>query len=88
MTAAANPDASHSHLVTIKVNNRPVEIAGPRTTGLEIKQAAIAQGVNIQLDFQLAELLPNGKRQIIGDSEPVTINKNSAFVATASDDNS
>jgi len=73
-------------LITITVNNKPVNIEGPKTTGLEIKQAAIAQGVNIELDFQLAELKP--KRQIVGDDEEITINKNSKFVATAPDDNS
>ena len=57
-------------------------------TGLEIKQAAIAQGVPIQLDFQLAEIRPNGEHQIIGDGDVVTVTRHSKFVATAADDNS
>jgi len=75
-------------LVTITVNNRPVEVDGPRITGLGIKEAAIAQGVNIGVDFQLARIRPNGNRDIIGDADVVTVNKNSKFVATAPDDNS
>jgi Multiubiquitin len=74
--------------VTIHVNNKPVEVDAPRISGLAIKEAAIAQGVEIQLDFQLAEVKGEGKRQIVGDDDTVTVNKNSQFVATAPDDNS
>jgi Multiubiquitin len=81
---AAKPQA---HRVTIQVNNKPVEVEGPRISGLEIKQAAIDQGVEIQIDFQLAEI-KDTKRQIIGDDDVVTVNKNSKFIATAPDDNS
>lgn len=75
------------HTVTITVNNKPVEVEGPKVSGRAIKEAAIAQGVQIQLDFQLAEIRPNG-RDIIGDDDVITVNKNSKFVATAPDDNS
>jgi len=75
-------------LVTVTVNEKAVEIAGPKATGLEIKQAAIAQGVNIQLSFVLSEELPNRKTKIVGDNDEVTVNKNSKFVAVAPDDNS
>ena len=75
-------------LVTIVVNEVPVEIEGPKTTGLRIKEEAIAQGLEIQLDFVLSEELPNGRTQIIGDCDEVTINKNSRFVAIPNDDNS
>lgn len=85
-----NPTANqhHPHVVEITVNKRPVRIEGPRATGLEIKQAAIAQGVPIDLGFQLAELLESGKRKIVGDEDTVTVHKGSSFVATAADDNS
>jgi hypothetical protein len=63
-------------------------VAAPKATGVQIKQAAIAQGVEIELDFQLALIKPNGKRQIIGDNDEVAVNKNSVFKATATDDNS
>jgi multiubiquitin len=76
------------HLVTITVNEKPVEIEGPRVTGLEIKQAAIAQGVKIELSFVLSEELPNRKTRIVGDTDVVTLTKHSRFVAVAPDDNS
>lgn len=76
------------HMVTITVNEKPVSIAGPRVSGLEIKQAAIHAGVQIQLDFVLSEELANGRTRIIGDADVVTVNKNSRFDAVAGDDNS
>lgn len=76
------------HLVTITVNEKPVAIEGPRVTGLEIKQAAIAQGVKIELSFVLSEELPNRKTRIVGDTDVVTVTKHSRFVAVAPDDNS
>jgi hypothetical protein len=87
MAQEIKADDKPTRLVTITVNNQPVEVEGPRISGLGIKQAAIAQGVAIQLDFQLAEI-KNNKREIIGDDDIVTVNKNSKFVATAPDDNS
>lgn len=84
-TIETKPDR---RLVTVTVNNKPVEVPGPRVTGLEIKEAAVSQGVEIELDFQLALIRPNGKREIVGDDDEVTVNKNSVFVATATDDNS
>lgn len=78
----------HEHLVTIHVNNQPVELAGPSTSGLKIKQAAIAQGVTIQANFQLLEELGGGRTKVIGDNEEVKINPHSRFVAIAPDDNS
>lgn len=78
----------HDKLIKIQVNKKQVEIQGPEVTGLQIKQAAIAQGVQIELDFELKELLPHKERKIIGDADTVTITHKSKFVATASDDNS
>lgn len=73
--------------VTINVNRKPVDVTGPRLSGLEIKQAAIAQGVAIQLDFQLAEVKKKG-REIVGDDDQVKVDDDSEFFATATDDNS
>lgn len=73
--------------ITVTVNKRPVEMEERRVTGLEVKQAAIAQGLRIQLDFQLALVEPRGER-IIGDRDEVGLTKHSTFVATAGDDNS
>lgn len=74
--------------VTITVNKQPITVNGPRLTGLEIKQAAIDQGVPIGLDFVLSELRPNGRPKIVGDNDVVTVNKNSEFTAVADDDDS
>jgi Multiubiquitin len=41
--------------VEITVNGKTVKVRGPKQTGLEIKKAAIAQQVSIQLDFILSE---------------------------------
>lgn len=73
--------------ITITVNKKPVEMEDRRVTGLEIKQAAITQGIKIQPDFQLALVEPRGEK-IIGDNDEVTLTKHSTFVATAGDDNS
>ncbi len=73
--------------LTITVNKKAVEMEERRVTGLEIKQAAIAQHVKIELDFQLALIEPRGER-IIGDNDEVHLAKHSTFVATAGDDNS
>ena len=74
--------------VEIHVNEQPVVVVGHRHTGLEIKEAAIAQHVKIQLDFLLYLLLPNRPNKLIGDEEDVTGTKDSRFRAIADDDNS
>ena len=76
------------HLVTIHVNDQPVNVAGPKRSGIDIKQAAIAQGVQIQLDFALSELVPEGGTRSIGNDDVVTVTKNSRFSAIDVDDNS
>lgn len=78
----------HQHLVDIVVNTKPVRIQGPKATGLQIKEAAIAQGVQIQLSFQLSEKLGDHKTKVIGDTDTVTLHEGQVFVAVADDDNS
>ena len=77
-----------SHQVVVTVNGKDVTLAEKRVTGREIKQAAIDQGVAIELDFELAEELPNGRERIVGDDDVITVTKKSTFIATAPDDNS
>lgn len=77
-----------THDVTIQVNGMPVTMRGPRVTGLEIKQAAIAAGVPIQLDFVLSVEIDANRTRIVRDEETVTIRPNSVFDAVAGDDNS
>lgn len=76
------------HVVEIKVNGNPVTVMGPRLTGLQIKQAAIDQGVKIGLDFVLSEELGPHQTHVVGDDELVAVHPHSRFVAVAPDDNS
>lgn len=81
-----NKTAVHTTIIT--VNEQPVPIDGPRVTGLQIKEAAIAAGLTIGLDFLLTEEGRNGRATVVGDTDVVTVNKNSRFDAVAGDDNS
>ena len=72
----------------ISVNNKPVQMDEPLVTGLQIKEAAIQQGVSIALDFQLAKVTDNGMQRIVGDTDKVDLAEFKTFVATAGDDNS
>lgn len=75
------------HTVVVHVNERPVTVT-QHATGLAIKQAAIAQGVPIQLDFVLSQELNDRRTKIIGDADTLTVNEHARFVAVAPDDNS
>lgn len=87
MTELATDLEVHHRTVEITVNKKEVRMDVHRATGLQIKEAAIAQGVQIELDFQLA-LVHGHERRIIGDADTVELHKHEKFVATASDDNS
>ena len=84
----AAPAAPKPREIEVTVNERPVVLLGPKHKGLEIKQAAIAQGVPIQLDFVLSIERGPGHTQIVNDDDEVTVTKNSRFVAISDDDNS
>lgn len=73
---------------SISVNKKPVNVDGPLITGLEIKEAAIKQGVAIELDFVLAKVAPDHKEPIVGDDDKVDVTEFKTFTATAPDDNS
>lgn len=81
--AAQKPDKSFD----IIVNKNKVPVSDHSMTGLQIKQAAINAGVQIELGFQLAEI-KNKKRKIIGDTDTVGVSEGTEFVATSGDDNS
>ena len=74
--------------VTIEVNDHKVEMPAGPATGLEIKEAAIKQDVNIQLNFVLQVQLPNGSSKVIGNEDKVPLTKHLTFTAIAADDNS
>ena len=77
----------HTKLVQIRVNDMPVTVPH-HVTGLQIKEAAIAAHVPIQLDFVLSLELGHGKTKIVTDNESITVHEGSEFVAVAPDDNS
>lgn len=74
--------------VEVEVNNQPVRLPRHRVTGLEIKEAAIAQKVQIDLGFQLFEELGEGRERQVGDDDEVTVRDGTEFTAIAPDDNS
>jgi hypothetical protein len=76
--------------ITIHVNERSVVMLGHEQTGLEIKEAAIAQGVPIKLDFVLSIERGQGQDQtkVVGNDDRVQINEHSRFTAVDDDDNS
>ena len=78
----------HLKTVTIEVNDHKVEMPAGPATGLEIKEAASKQEVNIQLNFVLQVQLPNGSSKVIGDNDKVALTEHLTFTAIAADDNS
>jgi hypothetical protein len=74
--------------VTIRVNTKAVEVP-KKVTGLQIKEAAIDQGVEIQLDFILTlEAHGHQEPREIGDDEEIEVTKNSNFSANDGDEDS
>ena len=69
------------HLVTVTVNQHPVKLLGQTETGIQIKTAAIEQGVGIHLTFLLEEESPDGKRRLIADEESVELKDGLRFIA-------
>jgi Multiubiquitin len=75
--------------VTVTLNRKLVSLPSHRVTGLEIKTAAIAQGVQIEEDFQLTEEAHDGHpARVIGDNETITVTEHSVFTANDVDDDS
>ncbi|GAA4481264.1 hypothetical protein [Microbacterium panaciterrae] len=88
MTTVNETHHDTHHTVTVPFNRKPIRLEQRAYSGLELKQEAIRQGVDIRLDYILFELKHNGRREIIADREHVQVNKESAFVANSGDDNS
>ena len=86
--AETAPDRDPDKTVTIEVNGHKVDMPAGPATGLEIKEAAIKQGVNIQLNFVLQVQLPNGSAKIVGADDKVALSEYLMFTAIAADDNS
>ena len=87
-TPEAAPESLDVKTVTIEVNEQKVKMPGGPATGLEVKEAAIKQGVNIQTNFVLQVEMPNGSSKVVGDDDKVFLTEHLAFTAIAADDNS
>jgi hypothetical protein len=86
VTASHEP---HEHFeAKVTVNGKSVVLHKRELTGLEIKEAAIAQNVKIELDFILQEELPNGHNRIVGDGDLIRARDHDRFTAIPNDDNS
>lgn len=72
-----------NHLITVLVNEQEVKLLGHQETGREIKTAAIEQGVPIQLDFVLEEILADGSHRTVRDEEQVALKDGLRFAAHA-----
>ncbi|WP_194820972.1 multiubiquitin domain-containing protein [Micromonospora sp. S-DT3-3-22] len=91
MTTSATENVGESQrpprTIRVSVNNQQVELPERRVTGRDIKQAAVAQGVHIQPNFQLS--VKRGNRyEVIGDDDTITVHPHQEFLAVAPDDNS
>jgi hypothetical protein len=83
------PDQDEHGGVTVTVNTKPVPLTRHRVSGLDVKQAAIAIGVEIQEDFLLTLEAHEGQpARIVGDDEVITVTKHSIFTANDGDDDS
>jgi hypothetical protein len=85
---AATGDKSSTETIKIKVNDLPVTLTDKHQTGASLKQAAIAAGVPIEADFELSEVLPNGKHKPIANDKRVEVKDGDEFWAIPGDDNS
>jgi len=76
------------HIVTITVNGSPVSLPQGKYTGLQIKEAAIAQGAeDVGIDFVLS--VQHGNHyEVVGDTDTIEIHPNLDFLAVTGDDNS
>lgn len=73
-------------VLLIEVNDKPVRILRGVHSGLQIKGAAIAQGVRISLDFVLSLHEAGGATRIIGNDDVVRVRHGQRYTAVADDD--
>ena len=78
----------HRHPIAVIVNRHEVTFRIHEATGREIKETAIRQGVDIQLDFSLFRQAAHHKLVPILDDERIALHRNEDFRAVAPDDNS
>jgi hypothetical protein len=73
--------------VAVTVNGDPVILPERRMTGAEIKAAAVEQGADLQLDFQLS-VKRGDHYAVVDDGEVITVHEGEEFIAVATDENS
>lgn len=78
----------HAPIEFIFVNEREVRVGARELSGLQIKQAAIDSGINIKLDFVLAEECTDKPARIISNTDIVCLHQGMKFSAIRDDDNS
>jgi len=88
MSIESEKPRDHDKKIEVLVNEKPVRFADREQTGKSIKQAAIAQGVAIQMDFVLSIEKGGGKTELIGDDQRVMLHPHDRFLAIPNDDNS
>lgn len=75
------------HEVEVKVNRKPVVLLKKDVTGREVKEAAIAQGVSIQLDFILVREAEHGHpAEQIDDDQEIKVDRHTEFSCNDGDD--
>lgn len=82
------PNDKGSQTVTVTVNGKSVVLPAHKVSGLQIKEAAIQQGVAIEVTFVLQQELPNGHGKVIGNTDEIEVHEHERFTAIANDDNS
>jgi len=88
-SAEADQEHGKHGTVIVHVNTKPVTLASRRVNGLQIKQTAIAQGVQIEEDFHLVlEATPGHPAREIDNDETITVTDKSEFTANDGDDDS
>jgi hypothetical protein len=82
-------DHEEGKKMTVKVNEQKVELPSDRVTGMQIKEAAKNQGVQIELDFQLfLEGRDGNPTRSIGDNQTIEIDKKDEFLCNTGDHDS
>lgn len=73
--------------IRVTVNRQPVDLPDRELTGMQIKEAAIGQHVEIQPDFPLS-VKRGGRFEPVGDNQQVRVHEHEEFLAVPPDDNS
>ena len=78
---------TEGRVITVKVNNKPVQFTKRRVSGAEIKQTAAQQGATIPPNCVLYAVLADGLKPI-ADHDVVTLKECEEFRCVTTDDNS